>query len=120
MISSPFFPSGTLPDLPPASYYSADVSNFREIAGAAQDLINVCVKSAVGPPGQCAAYVRCGGRKSIGVFIWGTFSEINYVVGPAVNGNGVNGTVEVSGNGTVVSEEFLMGPGESGTWMETS
>lgn len=120
MISSPFFPSGTLPGLPRASYYPADVSNLREIASAAQDVINACVGSAVEPPEQCAGYVLIGGRRSIGVFIWGTFSKINFYVGPAVNGVGVNGTVEVSGNGTVVGEEFLMGPGESGKLVETS
>lgn len=72
------------------------------------------------PPEQCAGYVRSGGRQSIGVFIWGTFSVINHDVGPAVNGIGVNGTVEMSGNGTVVGEEFLTGPGESSMWVETS
>lgn len=119
MINSPFFPSGSLPDLPPASYYPADISNFRDLASAAQKVLNECVGSAVDPPEQ-AGYVIGGGRKSIGVFIWGTFSVINYAVGPAVNGIGGNGTVELTGNGTVVGEEFLMMPGESGALVETN
>ena len=120
MISSPFFPSGTLPDLPLGRYYFADVSNYVEIASAAQDVINECVGRFVEPPEQCAGYVRTGGRKSIGVFIWGTFSVINHDVGLAVNGIGVNGTVEMSGNGTVVGGEFLTGSGESGMSVATS
>ncbi len=120
MVSSPFFPSGTLPGLAPGLYYPADVSNYREIARAAQDVTNECVGSALVPPEQCAGYVCTGGRKSIGVFIWGTFSTINRDVGPAVNGIGVNGMVEMTGNGTVLGEGFLMGPGESDMWVETS
>ena len=120
MVSSPFFPPGTLPGLPPGRYYSADVSNFAEIASAAQDVISECVGSAVEPPEQCAGYICTGGRRSIAVFLWGTFSLIDHEVGPSVNGVGVNGTVEVNGNGTVVGEEFLVVPGESGTLLETS
>ncbi len=118
MISSPFFPSGTLPELPSGRYYSADVSNFKEIAIAAQHLMRQCVGSGVEPPEQCAGYIRVGGRESIGVFIWGTFSMMNYNVGPAVNSIGANGTVEVNRNGTVVGEEFVIGG--NGTLVETS
>ena len=77
-----------------------------------------CVGSHVEPPEQCAGYIRVGGRTSIGVFIWGTFSRINYEVGPAVNSIGANGTVEVSSSGTVVGEEFVIGG--NGTLVETS
>ena len=119
MINSPFFPSGTLPDLPPASYYPADISNFTYLASAAQNVLSECVGSAVEPLEQ-AGFVIGGGRKSIGVFIWGTFSVINYAVGPAVNGIGGDGTLELTGNGTVGGEEFLMMPGESGALVGTN
>ena len=109
MIKSPFFPPGTLPGLPMGRYYPTDVSNFVELASAAEDIITECF----------AGYMLVGERQSIGVFIWGSSSVRNRRVGPSVNGIGVNGTVEVSGNGTEVGEEFSMGPGESGTLVET-
>ena len=110
MINSPFFPEGILPHLPISRYYPADVSDFSELASAAQDIIIECY----------GGYMLVGGRHSIGVFVWGTSSIIDQRVGPSVNGIGVNGTVEVSRNGTRVGEEFLMAPGESGALVETS
>ena len=107
MINSPFFPPDTLPDLPIGPYYPSDISNFVELTRAAQKVVTNCA----------AGYVLDGGRQSIGVFVWGAFSYMNDKVGPGI---GVNGTVEVSGNGTEVGEEFSMGPGESGTLVETS
>lgn len=110
MIDSPFFPPSTLPGLPWGPFYPSDISNFVELSKAAHDVVARCP----------AGYVLAGDRQSIGVFVWGTFSMINRRVGPSVNGIEVNGTVEVSGDGTLVGEEFSTGPGESGTLVETS
>lgn len=110
MIESPFFAPGTLPDLPPGRYYRTEVSSFKELASAAEDVISDCF----------AGYVLAGERQSIGIFIWGSASVMDRRVGPSVNGIGVNGTVEVTGNGTEVGKEFSMGPGESGRLVETS
>ena len=110
MIDSPFFAPGTLPDLPMGRYYPTDVSKFVELASAAEDVISECF----------AGYRLVGERQSIGVLIWGSSSVMNRRVGPSVNGIGVNGTVEVSGNGTEVGEEFSIGPGESGSLVDTS
>ena len=91
-------------------YYPTDISNFVEVASAAQGIIHECF----------GGYMLVGERQSIGVFLWGTSSVMDRKVGPSVNGIGVNGTVEVSRNGTDVGKEFSMVPGESGTLVETS
>ena len=91
-------------------YYPADISNFVELASAAQNIISECF----------AGYMLAGDRQSVGVFVWGNSSVMNPSIGPSVNGIGANGTVEVSGNGTEVKEGFLMRPGESSTLVETS
>ena len=56
LISSNFFPQGSIPELPPGLYYPADVSNYREIGVAAQNIVNRCVKEALGPPRQLVIF----------------------------------------------------------------
>ncbi|KAL2051203.1 hypothetical protein ABVK25_008450 [Lepraria finkii] len=87
MLSSSVFARGRIPELPPDLYYPADVSNYREIAVAAQNIVNGCVKDARSPQ-QCGGWINVGGRDSIGIFIWGTFSMMNRRVGLSVNVGG--------------------------------
>ena len=130
MLSSSVFPLGSIPELPPGLYYPADVSNYREIAVAAQNIVNGCVKDALEPPQQCGGWINVGGRDSIGIFIWGTFSMMNRRVGPSVNavggeegtmGNGTVGSTAVLGNGTLeVGGQSTTGLGENETGVESS
>ena len=129
MLSSSVFAPGRIPELPPDLYYPADVSNYREIAVAAQNIVNGCVKDARSPQ-QCGGWINVGGRDSIGIFIWGTFSMMNRRVGPSVNvgggeegmvGNGTVGSAAVLGNGTLeVGGQLTTGLGENETGVESS
>ena len=59
-------------------------------------------------------WVKVGGRDSLGIFVWGTFSMINRRVGQAVNARGAD--AETVGNGTVAPAVLLgnkmLGAGE--------
>ncbi|KAL2042404.1 hypothetical protein N7G274_004896 [Stereocaulon virgatum] len=119
MISS--FPQGTIPELPSGLYYPADITNYKEIVRAAYNIIDHCVKDDGRPTAQCGGWVKVGGRQSIGVFVWGTFSMMNRRVDPSVNvgggdvGAGANGT---TGEGHFIGDETLGFGGGLNTGLE--
>lgn len=94
MFNSPFFYPSSIPNLPHRSFYPTDTSNYPSIRNAALQLNNLCISDLLP---QCGAWQSAGSRNSIGVFLWGTSSQMDQRVGRAVNGElglaGINDTV---------------------------
>ena len=88
------------------------------------------MKDDGGPTAQRGGWIKVGGRDSIGIFAWGTFSMMNRRVGPSVNprggelgagGNGTMGEGDVMGDGTLgFGGELRSGLGRKGTAVESS
>lgn len=124
------FPQGTIPELPRGPYHPADISNYKDITRAAYNIVDNCVKDDRGPTAQCGGWIKVGGRESIGIFVWGTFSMMNRRVGPSVNigggemgagGNGTMGEGDVMGDGTMgFGGDLRTGLGGKGTAAESS
>lgn len=101
MLNSPVFSAGNIPDLPLRSFYSTDTSNYPSLRNAALQLEDLCIGDLLP---QHGAWQSVGSRNSIGIFLWGTFSKMDRLVGMAVNGEsglaGINETVSGTFDGT--------------------
>jgi hypothetical protein len=106
MLSSPFFLPGSIPLLPEGPFYGADTSNYPYTRDVAQALVESCMDDY---DPQCGGWQSVGGRYSLGVFLWGTLSVMDRMVGRSVNGHfGGGGFGLEVGNGTLF--------GVNGTW----
>ena len=82
MLSSDFFPPRSISPPPAGPFYPSDVDDYLNISEVAQEVISACMDDN---ERQRGGWQRVGGRHSLGVFVWSTFSVIDRTVGRSAN-----------------------------------